>query len=123
MPLADTPSPNPLLTRLHELERETDIEFVDELIDIYLQETPKQIQAIAAALTSQSLRELMISAHTLKGSSLNLGANQFGSLCQKLEEIGRTGKSIPENTNTVEIETEYEQVKSMLLAFKQRMHT
>ena len=81
MTLADTSSPNPLLIRLHELERETDVEFVGELIDIYLQETPKQIQAIAAALTSQNMHELMISAHTLKGSSLNIGANQFGSLC------------------------------------------
>ena len=119
MPMTDTTPSNPLLTRLQELERETDAEFVIELIDIYLNETPKQIQAIAAALTAQTFPALMITAHTLKGSSLNLGANKLGALCLKLEELGRTGKSIPEGTSTAAIENEYENVKTLLLAFKQ----
>jgi HPt (histidine-containing phosphotransfer) domain-containing protein len=119
MPITDTTPSNSLLTRLQELERETDTEFVIELIDIYLNETPKQIQAITAALTAQAFPALMITAHTLKGSSLNLGANQLGALCLKLEELGRAGKSIPEGTSTAAIENEYENVKTLLLAFKQ----
>ncbi len=119
MPTTDTTPTNPLVTRLHELEQETDAEFVVELIDIYLDETPKQIQAIATALTMHTLPTLMITAHTLKGSSLNLGAKQLGALCLKLEEIGRAGKSIPEGTSIVEIENEYQNVKTMLMAFKQ----
>jgi histidine phosphotransfer protein HptB len=119
MPTADPLSSNPLFTRLEELKRETDSEFVIELIDIYLAETPKQIQTIASTLTTQSYPSLMITAHTLKGSSLNLGAKQLGALCLKLEELGRVGKSIPENTSTAEIEVEFENVKSMLIAYKQ----
>ena len=122
MPTADTASSNPLLTRLEELEQETDFEFVIELIDIYLMETPKQIQAIASALATQSLPSLMIAAHTLKGSSLNLGAKQLGALCLKIEEIGRSGKSIPDGTGITEIENKYENVKKMLLGFKQNKH-
>jgi HPt (histidine-containing phosphotransfer) domain-containing protein len=122
MPTADTAPSNPLLTRLQELEQETDFEFVIELIDIYLMETPKQIQAIASALAAQSLPSLMIAAHTLKGSSLNLGAKQLGALCLKIEEIGRSGKSIPDGTTSTEIENEYENVKTMLLVFKQNKH-
>jgi HPt (histidine-containing phosphotransfer) domain-containing protein len=122
MPTTDTASSNPLLTRLEELEQETDFEFVIELIDIYLMETPKQIQAIASALATQSLPSLMIAAHTLKGSSLNLGAKQLGALCLKIEEIGRSGKSIPDGTGITEIENEYENVKKMLLGFKQNKH-
>ena len=116
-----TPS-NPLHTRLQELEQETDSEFVVELIDIYMNETPKQIQAIATALTTQAFAQLMIAAHTLKGSSLNLGAKQLGALCLKLEELGRAGKSIPEGNNIAEIENEYENVKAMLLGFKHSKH-
>jgi len=119
MPTTDTTPTNPIFTRLQELEQETDPEFVIELIDIYLNETPKQIQAIAEALTTQAFPALMITSHTLKGSSLNLGAKQLGTLCLKLEEIGRTGKSIPEDTNTAEIENEYENVKALLIDFKQ----
>ena len=119
MPPTDTTPSNPIFSRLQELQQETDSEFVIELIDIYISETPKQIQAIAAALTAQTLPALMIAAHTLKGSSLNLGAKQLGALCLKLEEIGRTGKPIPEGSSVAEIENEYENVKTMLLAFKQ----
>jgi HPt (histidine-containing phosphotransfer) domain-containing protein len=119
MPNTDTTPTNPLLTRLQELVQETDSEFVNELIDIYLIETPKQIQAITEALTAQIFPALMIAAHTLKGSSLNLGAKPLGALCLKLEELGREGKSIPENTSTAEIEKEYENVKTMLLVYKQ----
>ena len=122
MPPTDTTPSNPLHTRLQELEQETDSEFVIELIDIYMNETPKQIQAIATALTTQAFAQLMIAAHTLKGSSLNLGARQLGALCLKLEELGRAGKPIPEGTSTSEIEKEYENVKTMLLEFKQSKH-
>lgn len=117
MPTSDTTPSNPLFTRLHELEQETDPEFVIELIDIYVKETPKQIQAIAAALTTQNFPALVIAAHTLKGSSLNLGAKPLGALCMKLEEIARAGKSIPENNYLADIESEFENVKTMLLAF------
>jgi HPt (histidine-containing phosphotransfer) domain-containing protein len=120
MPLIDTVPSNPLLTRLQELVQETDFEFVIELIDIYLHETPKQIQAITEALTAQTCPTLMIVAHTLKGSSLNLGAKELGALCLKLEEIGRTGNTIPDGTSVVDIENEFERVKTMLLEFKQR---
>ena len=119
MSTADSLPSNPLLTRLEELKRETDSEFVIELIDIYLAETPKQIQTIASSLTAQSFPSLMITAHTLKGSSLNLGAKQLGALCLKLEELGRAGKPIPGNTNAAEIEVEFENVKSMLITYKQ----
>jgi histidine phosphotransfer protein HptB len=122
MPITDHTPSNSLLHRLQELEQETDFEFVSELIDIYIHEAPKQIQAMTAALIAQTFPTLMITAHTLKGSSLNLGARQLGALCLKLEELGRAGKPIPEGTSTLEIENEYENVKTMLLEFKQRKH-
>jgi HPt (histidine-containing phosphotransfer) domain-containing protein len=112
-------SDNPLLARLQDLVRETDFEFVVELIDIFLTETPKQLQAIAMAIKEQNLTSLTIAAHTLKGSSLNLGAKQLGALCFKLEGLGRSGQPVPQGTDTKDIETEFEVVKAMLLNFKQ----
>ena len=119
MPVPHEPSSNSLLARLRELEQETDFDFVIELVDMYLVETPKQIQAIVSALKSEDLHALMITAHTLKGSSLNLGAKSLGAQCLKLEEIGREAKCIPVGTGVHEIENEFDLVKSMLLAFKQ----
>jgi HPt (histidine-containing phosphotransfer) domain-containing protein len=119
MPTTNNTSDNPLLTRLHELVQETDFEFVIELIDIYLSETPIQIQTMVKALDTQNHHMLTIAAHTLKGSSLNLGAKQLGAACFRLEELGRSSVPISASINTIEIESEFEQVKTILLAFKQ----
>jgi HPt (histidine-containing phosphotransfer) domain-containing protein len=119
MPTTDNTSDNPLLTRLQELVQETDFEFVIELVDIYLNETPTQMQTIVKALDTQDHHMLTIAAHTLKGSSLNLGAKQLGAACFKLEELGRSGIPISASMNTKEIESEFEQVKAILLTFKQ----
>jgi HPt (histidine-containing phosphotransfer) domain-containing protein len=115
----DIPSDNPLLLRLRELKQETDFEFVLELIEIYLNETPKQIQTMSVALDANDPPALAIIAHKLKGSSMNLGAEQLGAFCLKLEELGRSGKPIPEGTSTREIEVEFEQIKILLQEFKQ----
>jgi HPt (histidine-containing phosphotransfer) domain-containing protein len=119
MPTPDNASINPLLVRLRELVQETDFEFVIELIDIYLSETPTQIQAMRKALDTQDHHMLTIAAHTLKGSSLNLGAKQLGAACFKLEDIGRSDTPISASINTKEIESEFEQAKEILLMFKQ----
>jgi HPt (histidine-containing phosphotransfer) domain-containing protein len=119
MPTTDNTSDNPLLTRLQELVQETDFEFVIELVDIYLNETPTQIQTMVKALDTQDHHMLTIAAHTLKGSSLNLGAKQLGAACFRLEELGRSGIPISASIHTKEIESEFEQVKAILLTFKQ----
>ena len=119
MPTTDNTSDNPLLTRLRELVQETDFEFVIELVDIYLNETPTQIQTMVKALDNQDHHMLTIAAHTLKGSSLNLGAKQLGAACLRLEELGRSDIPISAGIDTKEIESEFEQVKANLLAFKQ----
>ena len=119
MPTTDNTSNNPLFTRLQELVQETDFEFVIELVDIYLNETPTQIQTIVKALDTQDHHMLTIAAHTLKGSSLNLGAKQLGAACFRLEDLGRSGLPISASINTKEIESEFEQAKAILLTFKQ----
>jgi HPt (histidine-containing phosphotransfer) domain-containing protein len=119
MSTTDNASDNPLFTRLQELVQETDFEFVIELIDIYLNETPTQIQIMAKALAAHDHHMLTIAAHTLKGSSLNLGAKQLGGACFKLEELGRSGIPILATINTKEIESEFELAKAILLTFKQ----
>jgi histidine phosphotransfer protein HptB len=117
--MPDISSDKSVFSRLEELEKETDFEFVVELIDLYLNETPKQINAIISAYDAKELHALTIAAHTLKGSSLNLGAKEFGALCLKFEELGRSGKPIPEGVGIKSVENEFQHVKEMLMAFKQ----
>jgi two-component system, sensor histidine kinase and response regulator len=118
MSIQENSSNDPLLNRLQELEWETDYEFVIELIDLYINETPKHIQLITSALHAQDYSALTIAAHTLKGSSLNLGAQHMGALCLKLEELGRSKSQISSEINTNEIEREFELIKLRFETFK-----
>jgi HPt (histidine-containing phosphotransfer) domain-containing protein len=119
MPTIDNTSDNSLHKRLQELVQETDFDFVVELIDIFLQETPTQIHAIAKAIETKDSHSLSIAAHTLKGSSLNLGAKQLGAACFKLEELGHSVTPILESADIKEIQREFELAKAILSTYKQ----
>ena len=122
MPAIENTSDNPVLARLRELVIETDSEFVAELIDIYINTTPTQIQTLAKALDTQDHRMLTIAAHTLKGNSLNLGATQLGAVSFKFEELGRSNAPISAANSIKEIANEFEKVKEILLSFKQNKY-
>jgi HPt (histidine-containing phosphotransfer) domain-containing protein len=68
-----------------------DPEFVDELVGAYLEDAPVQVAAIRAAVDSGDATALVRPAHTLKGSSQNLGASRVAELSRALEERGRSG--------------------------------
>jgi HPt (histidine-containing phosphotransfer) domain-containing protein len=120
--MADQPhsADNSLLARLTELEQETDFEFVVELLDIYLNESPKLIESVEKYVHAKDMPNLTIAAHTLKGSSKNLGANALGDLCYQFEEYGRTGVLPAEPLNLEGLHAEFEVVKNSLSKYKQR---
>jgi len=65
--------------------------FVDELVDTYLEEGESLVGALGAAASAGSVEEPVRPAHSLKSSSLNVGALEIGELCRALEEEARGG--------------------------------
>lgn len=68
-----------------------DAEFVDELIDTYLEDAPDQLVAMETAASAGALDDLVRPAHTLKSSSANMGATALADLCRSLEADARAG--------------------------------
>lgn len=68
-----------------------DPEFVDELVDTYLADAPLQVAAIRSALDAGDAEGVVRPAHTLKGSSLNLGGLRVAGIAREIEERGRAG--------------------------------
>jgi HPt (histidine-containing phosphotransfer) domain-containing protein len=68
-----------------------DLEFVDDLIDTYLDDGAQQVELLREAAARGSVEDLVRPAHTLKSSSLNVGAVSLGELARTLEEAGRRG--------------------------------
>lgn len=62
---------------------------VSEIIDAFLADTPNYIKQIESAIKQKDWVALMGVAHSLKGSSRNLGANMFGSICREIEDLAQ----------------------------------
>jgi len=63
-----------------------------ELIDLFLQEAPAQLQAIEGAVAQNdhsSLARTFSAAVRLKGSAMNLGARDLAALCDEIEQTAR----------------------------------
>ena len=93
-------------------EDATDI-FV-ELVNSYLQETPKVIQAMQAAVAQDDVALLCLSAHTLKSSSATLGASNLAGLCKDLELCCREAAPISLTAKVALVEVEFTRVKTAL---------
>jgi len=68
-----------------------DVEFLDELVDTYLDDGRAQVAALEAAVASDAVEDLVRPAHTLKSSSANVGALQLAEACRELEATARAG--------------------------------
>ncbi len=67
---------------------DNDMELLQELIEIFLEDYPQQMVAIANAIQSRNGQELQHAAHTLKGAVGNFCAKKAVELAFQLEKKG-----------------------------------
>ena len=65
--------------------------FLADLIGQFLREAPDRIERLRTAVTQVDADALRMAAHSLKGSSGTLGANNLASICGSLETQAKTG--------------------------------
>jgi HPt (histidine-containing phosphotransfer) domain-containing protein len=68
-----------------------DVEFLDELVDTYLEDAETQLAALRQAVADDDPAAILRPAHTLKSSSANVGAMTVSDLSRDLEADARTG--------------------------------
>jgi signal transduction histidine kinase/CheY-like chemotaxis protein/HPt (histidine-containing phosphotransfer) domain-containing protein len=66
-------------------------EMIEELIRIYLDNSPQLIKDMDAALATGEAKNLMRAAHTLKSSSASLGVMRLSVLSKGIEQAARDG--------------------------------
>jgi HPt (histidine-containing phosphotransfer) domain-containing protein len=69
-----------------------DQELLLTLAELFLQESPKDVAAVRAALARQDCDGLTAAAHKLKGSVLPICAPRLFEHAQRLEVLGRHGE-------------------------------
>jgi HPt (histidine-containing phosphotransfer) domain-containing protein len=93
-----------------------EMEFVDELVDTYLDDAQQQIAALREAIATNDIAALVLPAHSMKSNSLNVGALELGALCRQLEEVARGG-AVPDAADRVAaIDRGFAAVREALLA-------
>ncbi|HVU32316.1 MAG TPA: Hpt domain-containing protein [Opitutaceae bacterium] len=65
-------------------------EFLREIAGIYLEDTPKRLGELDQSLAAGDTARFTRAAHSIKGSSANLGATDVRSVAERLEHQSRT---------------------------------
>lgn len=94
-------------------------DLLSQLIDTYLSESPKFVEAIEQAITQADAATLNISAHSLKSSSAALGATRLAQLCKELEVMGREGHMTEAKALVEPLKAEYIRVEAAMQLVQQ----
>jgi HPt (histidine-containing phosphotransfer) domain-containing protein len=92
-----------------------ELDFVDELVDTYLEDGAAQVAALGVAAAAGDIEGLVRPAHSLKSSSLNVGALGLGELGRQLEEAARTGAVADAADRAAAISFGFDGVRTALL--------
>jgi HPt (histidine-containing phosphotransfer) domain-containing protein len=82
------------------------------LINIFLGISPNLLKTMHSALQTADSESLAKAAHSLKSSSLNMGAMALGELCASLEKIGKSGTTAETGDLFARAELEYAAVEA-----------
>jgi two-component system sensor histidine kinase/response regulator len=108
------------LSRLEEVQMEGEPDLIVELIDLYLTDAPRQISRLLEAVTKTDGTLLKRAAHSLKGSSANLGVLQMAALCDELERVDSGQSFQGVITILTRLEQEFERVRQVFTAERER---
>jgi len=94
-------------------------DIVIELIDLYLDSTPRRIEEIRNATADGASCVIKRLAHTLKGSSSTLGLRGVAYACQQLEDLNSTSDPIA-NTLLEILESRFAEAQKALISERRR---
>lgn len=108
-----------VLEGLDDEPSEGEADLIIELIDLYLGEVPQLLNAIRKGLEQNDWKSARRAAHTLRGSSANLGVLQLSSIADKLERLEDTETNLA-RVLCESLEREFVRVNELLTEERQR---
>jgi len=91
-------------------------ELVQKILAKFMDDVPKRVELLKTALKEQNLDEARLQAHTIKGSSRNVGAESLGYAAEKLEQACKDGNTSSIIDLTQWVETRFNELKNKLAA-------
>ena len=72
-----------------ELKQMSGTDFINELIDAFLEDAPHMIQDMQTAAVAGDVESFRRNAHSLKSNAFTFGAHELGELARELETMGK----------------------------------
>lgn len=73
----------------NELKQMSGADFINELIDAFLDDAPNMMQNMRTALNTKDVESFRRNAHSLKSNANTFGATELGALAKELEMMGK----------------------------------
>ena len=108
-----------ILASFGEAQEQGEPDFVVELIDLYLEGAPRFFNSIRDGLANNDWLSAKRAAHSLRGSSSNLGIVQMSLIAGALEQL-TTNQDASAAELLQGLEDEFTRVEEILLAERQR---
>jgi PAS domain S-box-containing protein len=83
-------------------------QIIRDLLQLFLNESEQDMAKLRQALLAESANDIRMTAHTLKGSSLHVGARNFAQACARLEVAARDNELAQTSALMQEVENAYE---------------
>lgn len=109
-----------VLTSFEEVQVEDEPDLIVELIDLYLDDAPRQMALMQKAVAETDEKTLKRGAHSLKGSNANLGIRRMAALCAELERADCGDSFQTAKLLLAKMEREFERVRQVLMAERRR---
>ncbi len=104
-----------IIKSIQSIARDDSLDLLNELIELFLSSSLKQIREMELALEVADPSKLYRPAHGLKGSSGQMGAVRMQQICGSLEALGRAGTLKGVAALIEELKAEMERVRQDLL--------
>jgi hypothetical protein len=109
-----------VLSSYEEIQVAGQPDLIVELIDLYVKDAPHRMALMRDALATGNWLSLQREAHSLRGSSGNLGILQVGPICDELERAVSSELSPGVELLLDRLERELERVFCVFLAERQK---
>ena len=105
------------LNTYNSLKENTGAEFISELVDTFLEDTPNLIAQMKNALAAKNAESFRRAAHTVKSNAMTFGASRLADLARELEGMGRENNfEIGSRLET--LEEAFQKAKSQLIELR-----
>ena len=101
-----------VVDRLRQLTPPGDPDVLTQILHLFLDDVPKRIETLRAATAAGDAIAVQRTAHSLKGSSGNIGARALCEVCQQLDDGAKAGDLARLRSLVESVVSEYARVEA-----------